>query len=280
VAVNEGGLNFSGAIVNIDVSQPYTWLFDSFASNWTGGIGNFPVSAPIPNGIFSGQFFVVDATAPAGLQTSALNRVTVDGCYAATIPHALGDDDAVEVTFGTNGDHNCFDTVSHFNVAHTSAWINSNGSVTFGGPDLDFSPTVSEFLSGLPKVAAGWADLDPSSGGSITSSSTSTGAFAVEFVGVPAASGAGVFTGRIEFVSANLTRIQNYGFPGQSGDTLIGITPGGGASGTPVTFSAISGALSVPVGNAVHEFVGAGAPTGVTTINFIRTATAAFVTTF
>ena len=40
-------------------------------------------------------------------------------------------------------------------------FLNSNGNITFNGGDTDFSPTVVEFRSGLPKIAPAWADLNP-----------------------------------------------------------------------------------------------------------------------
>jgi hypothetical protein len=42
-------------------------------------------------------------------------------------------------------------------------FLNSNGNVTFGVGDPDFSPTVPELRSGPPRIAPAWADLDPES---------------------------------------------------------------------------------------------------------------------
>ncbi|PYS25952.1 MAG: hypothetical protein DMF72_00165, partial [Acidobacteria bacterium] len=44
-------------------------------------------------------------------------------------------------------------------------FLNSNGSVTFGAGDTDNTPTVTEFRSGLPKIAAAWTDLNPAARG-------------------------------------------------------------------------------------------------------------------
>jgi hypothetical protein len=40
-------------------------------------------------------------------------------------------------------------------------FLNSNGNITFNGGDMDDTPTVPEFRSGLPKIAPAWADLNP-----------------------------------------------------------------------------------------------------------------------
>ena len=46
-------------------------------------------------------------------------------------------------------------------------FVNSNGTVTFGSPLVDFSESVPEFLAGPPQIAALWDDLDPGSRGEI-----------------------------------------------------------------------------------------------------------------
>ncbi len=42
-------------------------------------------------------------------------------------------------------------------------YLNSNGSLTFGQGDTSNVPTAAGFLSGLPRVAGAWADLNPGS---------------------------------------------------------------------------------------------------------------------
>jgi hypothetical protein len=49
----------------------------------------------------------------------------------------------------------------------TTPWnaffLNSNGSITFSAGDTSNVPNATDFLTGLPKIAAAWADLNPSS---------------------------------------------------------------------------------------------------------------------
>ncbi len=42
-------------------------------------------------------------------------------------------------------------------------FLNANGDITFGSGDNSKNPTVATFLSGLPRIAAAWADLDAGS---------------------------------------------------------------------------------------------------------------------
>ena len=72
----------------------------------------------------------------------------------------LGDDDYVEVNLPFS--------FEFCGISYTSVFVNSNGSVSFGEGDLDFSESVPEFLEGPPRIALLWDDLNPSAAGSIT----------------------------------------------------------------------------------------------------------------
>jgi hypothetical protein len=64
----------------------------------------------------------------------------------------LGDDDTEEVNFPTF-------TFPYQGVNWTSVWVNSNGNLTFGTGDTDYSESISEFLNGPPRIAPLWDDL-------------------------------------------------------------------------------------------------------------------------
>ncbi len=49
-----------------------------------------------------------------------------------------------------------------FGQSYQQAWVNSNGSVTFGRGDKDYSGSYGHFLSGPPVIAPAFTDLDPS----------------------------------------------------------------------------------------------------------------------
>jgi hypothetical protein len=66
----------------------------------------------------------------------------------------IGDDDTVEVDLGGFA----FDFQGE---THTSLFVNSNGSLSFGAGDVDRTPSVPEFLAGAPRISPLWIDLDP-----------------------------------------------------------------------------------------------------------------------
>jgi hypothetical protein len=89
---------------------------------------------------------------------------------------SLGDDDTVEVPLGFSfpfqGD------------VYDSVWVNSNGNLTFGSGDTDFSESVFELLNDQPRIAPLWDDLSPNQGGQI-SVEFDAGSTTVVFDGVP-----------------------------------------------------------------------------------------------
>jgi len=72
-----------------------------------------------------------------------------------------------------------------FGRQQTAAVVNSDGNITFGESDTaSTARNVSRFLSGPPRIAVFFADLDPSAGGSVWVNAGG-GEFTVTWCGVP-----------------------------------------------------------------------------------------------
>jgi hypothetical protein len=85
-----------------------------------------------------------------------------DASFRAALGDAvtLGDDDSVS--------RNIAFTFNFYGRPQPGAWVNSDGNITFGEGDTAItSRDISRLLTGAPRVAAFFADLDPSAGGTV-----------------------------------------------------------------------------------------------------------------
>ena len=58
--------------------------------------------------------------------------------------------------------------VSYYGNLYTTTYVDSNGYLSFCGSGFsDFSPTEAEMLSGDPRIAGFWSDIDPGSAGAV-----------------------------------------------------------------------------------------------------------------
>lgn len=101
----------------------------------------------------------VAATSPDGLWVSNAVGCRMGGCLGIPQVLPLGDDDSVEVPLNS--------TIPWYGVSYPSIFVNSNGSVTFGTGDTEWSESVSGFLGGAPRIAMFWDDLAPNNGGEV-----------------------------------------------------------------------------------------------------------------
>ena len=122
-----------------------------------GGTGLLSrIMYPVPT---SGYYYLAVSTFPDLSFTGAggsggryvLDMFTIDGILLT-----LGDDSSQEVALGF--------TFPFQGQDYTSVFVNSNGNLTFGSGDTDFSESVSELLSDQPRIAPLWDDLSPNAG--------------------------------------------------------------------------------------------------------------------
>jgi hypothetical protein len=139
--------------------------------------------------------------------------------YRGTIL-AAGDDTSTPVTLGFN---------FPFQGSNWgSVFVNSNGNLTFGAGDADFSESVPEFLAGPPRIAPRWDDLDATEGLVIASPDSHDDKMTIHFVSVPEffSTSPNYFSveldedgdAEIDYLATNRT------------DGLAGVTEGGGAA--------------------------------------------------
>lgn len=126
---------------------------------------------------------------------------------------------------------------SFFGVSRDSVFVNSDGNLTFGEGDAASSDrSVSRLLTGPPRIAPFFADLNPFSGGSVLTHGDG-GAFGVTWCAVPEYGGPATATvqvtllvdGTIEMQFSNRTRIRA---------AVVGVSPGQTTEFTPVDLTA------------------------------------------
>jgi hypothetical protein len=157
-----------------------------------------------------------------------------------TIEIVLGDDDTQEIFLGFDFPFN--------GVNYASVWVNSNGNLTFGSGDTDFSESVTELLNDQPRIAPLWDDLSPNNGGSV-SFELSAGSATVIFDAVPEFVATGANTFMITMRSDGSYTIE-YGAI-SSLDGLAGTSEGGGAADPGGTD--LSAGSSYPAAGTTYE---------------------------
>ncbi|WP_297821525.1 pre-peptidase C-terminal domain-containing protein [uncultured Paraglaciecola sp.] len=135
------------------------------------------------------------------------------------VPLTMGDDNSIELPLGF--------TFSFNGVDYTTAFVNSNGNMTFGTGDTDFSESIGELLSDQPRIAPLWDDLSPNNGGNV-SYAQEAGSFILNFDSVPefVSTGANSFTLTLR---ADGSYTIEYGAISAL-DGLAGSSPGGGVT--------------------------------------------------
>jgi hypothetical protein len=230
------GYTFVAEIVSGELDS-LIGLFDEagslVASDDDGGAGLLSkLTYPVSTG---GTYYVAVTTYPDFGFTGAGNsggRYVLDLDSILGFVLSLGDDDYEEVAlpfaFPFQG------------TSYTSIFVNSNGSLTFGSGDTDYSESVSEFLNDQPRIAPLWDDLNPSSAGSITVSQTAS-SWTVSFEGVPEFFSTIGNTFAVTLTAGGDIEIAYGATAGNDG--LVGITPGGGAADPGETDLSAAGAL-------------------------------------
>lgn len=131
---------------------------------------------------------------------------------------SLSDDSNSLVTVG-NGN-----TVSIYGDTYTSFYVGSNGYITFGAGDTDFSEDLIDHFD-LPRISGWFDDLNPNNGGTVTYKRLGD-RIAVTWQNVPEFSATGANTFQIEQFYSGMIRISYLSMT--SPDGIVGLSAGEG----------------------------------------------------
>lgn len=185
---------------------------------------------------------------------------TDDKCDATGITAAAGTTDTADIIFNFElilGDDDSREVALPFTfnwcgTDYNTVWVGSNGFVTFGAANTDFSESVPELLSGPARIAMLWDDLNPSAGGTITAEPVGAD-FVITYDGVPEypAVGSNSFT-----LTLRPDNTFNFDYPGFDAlDALVGTSIGNGIASDPgeIDLSAAAEPITGAAGDAVYE---------------------------
>lgn len=185
-----------------------------------GGVGVLSrIVVPLPA---DGDYFLGVSTFPDGDFTGdggsggryVLDLQAIDGILLS-----LGDDTSQQVTLPF--------LFPYQGSLWGSVFVNSNGNLTFGSGDTDFSESIAELLADQPRIAALWDDLSPNNGGLVTVEETAT-TWSVTFDGVPEFISTGANTFTVTLHQSGQVDV-SYGAVSAL-DGIVGVTPGNGAA--------------------------------------------------
>jgi hypothetical protein len=238
------GFSFANGLVDLNLSPAPAKILDGFSNpayytDFTG-TATFTVNTPNvgtpPNGVALGlqlseQALVGDPFNSFGYSLTAATRVVVSQGPIIQY-YSLGDESEQAVTLpGTM-------PIPFYGTNRTTLYLGSNGYICLGSTaGSDYTPTPSEMLSGPPRIAGQWCDLDCPANSVRTTLDTSTANgntpyFKVDFINVPdwtiAINHNFSFLlrndGYLEIISAPTNNASSY-------DQMVGICAGGNLGG-------------------------------------------------
>lgn len=280
------------AILNLDLLAPTFTSF--FGLGFTTPMPVIPPGTPL---VLSSpmqlamEAIVIAPTAPGGVVMSQPVSIHASAIGShLVVPGPNQDDSSTFIQLGTAplcGPQ----SVAFYGTARTSFHVNANGNITFGGASNDFTPTVAEFTSGMPRIAALWADMGPQVGGNISITSYD-GAIIVKWDEVPGTNWQftnprfSPTTVAVEFLPAGGGfEISQYVPPAvwraSTDASLVGISAGAlsGTNNTAVIWSNFFGQTLQTTGSpmmALHQYMTFGAPSGYSTLHFPNSDGSAF----
>jgi hypothetical protein len=243
-----------GQVVNLDLAQgPGFWVslgggsplpgsFPLSTLQWPAGFPSLLIPLmPAAPFVAHAQAYWVNPAQIDFLSISAPGRVQVVNPGGPAIPFLLGDDTSVNVDLTAL----CLPPMSYYGVSYTSFFVNANGSVSFVQPASDFSSSVVEFVTQMPRIAGLWTDLSPQVGGSVSATTIASG-ITVNWSGVPQFNTNNANSVSVSLSATGTTSISSY-TPSPNymfAPSLVGFSPGGSATNP----GSLSGGISSYLG--------------------------------
>lgn len=249
---DQSGAPVGGAEVTVSNSSATGFTDRDGRYEITGVAGDLPVivsaTALVDGVLIGGSIGPFEPVAGGITDTGILVASPCQFDDTPGTPVTLSDDDFVAVDITPMGGFPMLGSV------FKTAYIGSNGYVTFDQGDTSYFPTEQQLLS-APRVCPLWADLDPSIVGGV-SWALAPDSFTVTWSGVPEFSVGGSNTfqvvlgssGQIDFVYNGVSVAGALGK-----DALVGVSPSGNASPLAVSLSEIEDVVQVPAGVAAFE---------------------------
>lgn len=163
----------------------------------------------------------------------------------ADVGLSLGDDATAMVPLGFS--------FPFFGKSYTSVYVNSDGNLTFGkGDGVTANRDETRFLTGSPRIALLYSDLDPTAGGSVVYRQDDADTLTIEYNGVPVWGSSAGNTVRVTLDASGTITLTVDGTSGSS--AIVGVSAGGsGNSGTEEDLSALASPVSYAGTGAVYE---------------------------
>ena len=137
-----------------------------------------------------------------------------------------------------------------FGRRHDRVFVNSDGNVTFDERDVASSErSVTRLLTGAPRIAPLFADLNPAAGGRVLISG-SVAAYTVTWCAVPEYGTQRAATTQLTVLPTGVIEIQSSGRTTVA-DAIVGISPGRDAAFAPIDLSAAG--VAGEAGQAIGE---------------------------
>jgi len=166
----------------------------------------------------------------------------VDATFRSTLGSrvSLGDDDSAAMTVPFS--------FPFYGTGQTSAFINSDGNITFGEADSSSSDrNLARLLTGPPRVAPFFADLDPTQGTSKIFVNAASDQFTVTWCNVRGFDSTKVATVQATMLPDGSVEIKEDGST-NLGDAIVGLSPGHTGTFAAVNLSDGSGSSSDAIG--------------------------------